>query len=105
MDRKKTPKHYQELVGRFPKVMSAIENLGVEIREAGPIDEKTAELIQLGAAAVLQSEGAVHSHTRRASQAGASPEEIYHALVLLVSTIGFPRVSAAISWARDILDK
>jgi len=47
----------------------------------------------------------VHSHVRRALEAGAKPDEIYHALVLLVSTIGFPAVSAALSWAREIIEK
>jgi len=103
---KKIPsRHYRELTKRFPGVMSAIENLGSAVREEGPIDEKTSELIQLAAAAALQSEGSVHSHTRRAFQAGAAKDEIYHALLLLVSTIGFPRVSAAVSWAQDVLDK
>jgi 4-carboxymuconolactone decarboxylase len=106
MASKKIPsKHYQELTKRFPGAMTAIENLGFAIRDEGPIDGKTIELVQLAAAAALQSEGSVHSHTRRAFQAGATKDEIYHALLLLVSTIGFPRVSAAISWAQDVLSK
>jgi alkylhydroperoxidase/carboxymuconolactone decarboxylase family protein YurZ len=32
-------------------------------------------------------------------------KEIYHALILLISILGFPRVSAAISWSRDVMDK
>jgi len=36
-------------------------------------------------------------------EAGAEPEEIYHAIILLSSTIGFPTVSAALSWADDII--
>ncbi|OQY11676.1 MAG: hypothetical protein B6I30_06380 [Desulfobacteraceae bacterium 4572_187] len=62
-------------------------------------------LIQLAAAAAIQSEGSVHSHTRRALQAGVTKKEIYHALILLISILGFPRVSAAISWSQDIMDK
>jgi len=105
-DEKKVPsKHYHEMVEMFPEFMSVLQKLGATVRDSGPLDEKTSELIQLAASATLQSEGAVHSHTRRAMQAGASKEEIYHSLILLVSTIGFPRVSAAISWARDILNK
>ncbi len=103
-DKKIPSRHYRELSKRFPGVMAAIENLGARVREEGPIDAKTSELIQLAAAAALQSEGSVHSHTRRALEAGATKDEIYHTLLLLVSTIGFPRVSAAISWARDLLD-
>ena len=102
-EQKVPSRHYNEMLEMFPELMSMLQKLGATVHDAGPIDGKTAELIQLAAACAIQSEGAVHSHTRRAIQAGASKEEIYHSLLLLVSTIGFPRVSAAISWARDII--
>ena len=106
MANKKIPsKHYHEMVKLFPSMMSALEGMGAAIRKEGPIDGKTVELIQLAAAATLQSEGSVHSHTRRACELGATKEEIYHTLALLISTIGFPRVSAAVSWAEDVLKK
>jgi alkylhydroperoxidase/carboxymuconolactone decarboxylase family protein YurZ len=38
-------------------------------------------------------------------ESGAKPEEIYHTLILLTSTIGFPTVSAAVSWADDVIKK
>ena len=98
-------KHYQKLTKMFPQVVAALENLGTTVRDAGPIDNKTAELIQLAVAAANQSTGSVHSHTRRAIQAGATEEEIYHSLLLLVSTIGFPKVAAALAWVSEILDK
>jgi alkylhydroperoxidase/carboxymuconolactone decarboxylase family protein YurZ len=47
----------------------------------------------------------VHSHVRRALECGAKKNEIYHSIILLTSTIGFPAVSAAISWADDIIEK
>jgi AhpD family alkylhydroperoxidase len=84
--------------------MDNLESLGKSIRQAGPIQEKEVQLIQLAAAAAQKSEGAVHSHVSRAIEAGASPEEVRHALMLLVSTIGYPSVAAALSWADDILD-
>lgn len=106
MPEKKIPsKHYQKLIKMFPQVMTAVENLGTTVKDAGPIDNKTAELIQLAVAAANQSTGSVHSHTRRAIQAGATEQEVYHSLLLLISTIGFPKVAAALSWVREILDK
>jgi alkylhydroperoxidase/carboxymuconolactone decarboxylase family protein YurZ len=62
-------------------------------------------LIQLAAAAASKSEGSVHSHARRALDAGAKPDEIYHAIILTASIIGFPAVSAALSWADDIIQR
>jgi AhpD family alkylhydroperoxidase len=98
-------KHYHNLQARFPEVLQAVENLGTTVRSAGPLDNKTAELIQLGVAAAAGSIGAVQSHTRRALEAGASREEVEHALLLLVSTIGFPQVAAALSWVEKVFSK
>jgi 4-carboxymuconolactone decarboxylase len=101
----KFPPWYVLIKKNYPKFMDALEQLGEAVRREGPLDGKTAHLIQLAAAAAVRSEGSVHSHVRRARAAGASPEEIYHALILLTSTIGFPSVSAALSWAYDVLEK
>jgi len=57
----------------------------------------------LVAAAAIQKEGSVHSHARMALDAGATPDEIYHCIIVLVSTIGFPRVAAAVSWIDDVV--
>lgn len=105
MDVKEIPKHYESLKSRFPKVVSALENLGKTAKVAGPLDEKTVHLMQLVAASAIHSEGAVHSHARRAIEVGANPDELYHCILVLVSTIGFPRVSAAISWVDDIVQR
>jgi len=95
---------YDEISNLYPDVIAAQEKLGITVRELGLLDEKTSHLIQLAAAATAKSEGAVHSHTKRAVKAGATKEEIYQTLLLLISTIGFPQAMAAISWSRDILE-
>ena len=98
------PKFYQKMQNNYPGVMQAVNELGKATSDAGPVADKQAQLIQLGAAAAMRSEGSVHSHTRRALKAGASPEEVRHTLILLISTIGYPNVAAALSWADDILE-
>jgi 4-carboxymuconolactone decarboxylase len=105
MSKQKLPGLFTDIGKRYPELAGAVENLGKTAREMGPVDEKTSHLIQLAAAAAIRSEGSVHSHVRRALQAGAGEEEIYHALILLTSTIGFPAVAAAISWADDVIRK
>ncbi len=101
----KLPNQYTGIQKEYKSFMKAVENLGKAAKAAGPLNEKTARLIQLAAAASTRSEGSVHSHVRRALAAGAKPEEIRHAIILLTSTIGFPNVSAALSWADDVLKK
>jgi AhpD family alkylhydroperoxidase len=100
---KKLPEQYTSIRRRYKSYHNAVSKLGRAARSAGPIDEKTGHLIQLAAAAAVRSEGSVHSHARRALEAGASPEEICHAVILVTSTVGFPTVSAALSWIDDTL--
>jgi 4-carboxymuconolactone decarboxylase len=97
------PCHYADLRKRFKGVMRAVDGLGKAASAAGPLDEKTSHLIRLAAAAAIRSEGSVHSHTKRALKAGAKNDDIYHTIILLTSTIGFPAVSAALSWVDDVM--
>ncbi|MBW2602637.1 MAG: carboxymuconolactone decarboxylase family protein [Deltaproteobacteria bacterium] len=103
MSNKKPPGLYTMLGEKHPKFISALEELGKVVKQEGPLDEKTVHLVQLAGAAAIGSEGAVHSHARRAVKAGVEQEQMHHAIILLTSTIGFPRVAAALSWVQDII--
>jgi 4-carboxymuconolactone decarboxylase len=103
--KKPTPKFYQSIARKYPQYMAALNAVGKASANAGPLPEKTLHLVQIGAAAALRSEGAVHSHTRRALAAGATREEVQHAVIGATSTIGFPNVMAALSWINDVADK
>ena len=105
MGKEELPEHYESLRSRHPKLMSALEELGKAAKESGPLDEKTSQLIQLAASASVQSVGAVHSHARRALEAGATPDELYHSILVIVSTIGFPKAAAAVSWVDNVVQK
>ena len=101
---KKLPKAYRDLKERYGEYLGAVEKLGSTVKQAGPIGEKTAQLVQLTAAPAIRSAGAGHRHARGGPGAGATPEEIRHALILLTSTIGFPTVVAGLTWVGDILE-
>jgi 4-carboxymuconolactone decarboxylase len=97
------PKPYQQFRQDHPDVYKAYENLGKVTAESGPLDIKTRELIKLGMAAAAKSESAVQSHTHRALDAGTTPAEIEHALMLGVTTLGFPTMMAALTWAKQAI--
>ena len=97
------PSAFRRLKLQHADFLKAVDALGAAAQRAGPLDDKVTQLVQLAAAAAIRSEGAVHSHARRALEAGASPEEIHHALISIASTIGFPTVRAALSWADDVI--
>lgn len=101
----KLPNRYVRFFDRYPAVGQAYRGLGDAVAEAGPLDGKTRALIKLGIAVGARMEGAVHSHVRKCREAGATNEEIRHAILQSTTTIGFPNMMAALSWADDILEE
>lgn len=99
------PQSTQTLRKWYPGVWKSFQELGDQCHGAGPLDERVRRLVKVGIAAASQSEGAVHSAVRNAKAAGVSPEEIRHAILLAMTTVGFPRAMAALSWADDILKR
>jgi 4-carboxymuconolactone decarboxylase len=97
------PKNFVRIQEKYGNIIDILQQLGQATTEAGPLDVKTGHLLQMAAGAALRSEGAVHSHVRRALKAGVSAEELRHAMVLLIPTIGFPTVAAALSWVDDVI--
>ncbi len=98
----KIPGWYEEQGKRFPAVFKSYEGLGDALRKAGPLDAKTQALVKLGIAVGGRLEGAVHSHVRRSLEAGATIDECRHVILLATTTIGFPSMMAALSWAEDV---
>jgi AhpD family alkylhydroperoxidase len=97
------PARYLQFQKRYPKVFQAYDALGAATAEAGPLPDKTRALVKLAIAAGGQMEGAVHSHTRRALEAGCTAEEIYHVALLGITTLGFPTTMKIFSWVDDVL--
>ena len=97
------PETYRKFAQDQSQIMAAYEQLGAAAATAGPLDHKTRELVKLGMAAALRAETAVHSHVHRALEAGATEEEIEHTLLIGVTTMGFPTMMTALSWARAAL--
>jgi AhpD family alkylhydroperoxidase len=100
---KKLPSAYQRFGEKYPRIMKSYEELGAATIGEGPLDRKTAELVKLGIAIGAGLEGAVHSHVRRAREFGSSDDEIRHAIRLALTTVGFPTMMSALSWAEDVL--
>lgn len=99
------PNAYQKFSSMFPGVLDSFQKLGAGCRDAGPLDDKTQNLVKLGVAVGANSRGAVMSSVRKALSTGASEDEIYHAILLSITTSGFPAMIAAMGWAGEVLEK
>jgi 4-carboxymuconolactone decarboxylase len=99
------PKTYENFSVKFSEIMKDYQQLGKTCREAGPLEHKYQDLIKLGIAIGANSRGAVMSSVRKALTSGSTPEEITHAVLLSLTTTGFPNMIAALSWVNEVLDQ
>ena len=99
------PKRFKKFKEDFPKVADAYEALGDAVHASGPLDKKTRALVKLGISAGARLEGGFHSHVRKAIDAGVTKEEMVHAVMLALPTIGLPSMMAALSWIDDVFEK
>jgi len=100
---RRVPLRFQEFTKQYPQVATAYEALAGECRRSGPLGERDQALVKIGVAAGTQTEGVVHSQVRKALDIGLQPDEIRHAILLALTSIGFPKMMAALTWAEDIL--
>lgn len=101
---KDLPSAASQIAEHHPDVWRAFESLGEACAHAGPLDARTRHLIKIAIAIAGGSEGATHSHVRRALADGVSPDEIRHATLLVAPTLGFPRAVAGRTWVEDVLN-
>ena len=101
----KLPEFYERFLENFPEVGRTYNELSDACKTSGPLDERTAELIKIGVSIGGRLRGATRSHTRRALKAGASHEEIRHAVLMATTTIGFPGMMAGLAWVEEVFEE
>jgi alkylhydroperoxidase/carboxymuconolactone decarboxylase family protein YurZ len=100
---RKLPSGAAKIAKNYPEIWAAYEKLGAACAEAGPFDARTIRLVKLALAVAAESEGAVHSHTRRALDEGVPKSELLQVALLAIPTIGLAKAVAAMTWIEDIL--
>ena len=100
---KKVPGPFRKFVEAYPECGMTYEALALASREAAGFAEKDAELVKLALAIGSRLEGAVHSHARRALEAGATAAQVRGVALLGLTTLGFPHTMMGTSWIEDVL--
>lgn len=99
------PFSYKRFKGEFPEIEKEYDRLAKKCHVSGPLNEKTRRLVKLGIAIGANSEGAIKSHARRALAIGLSAKEIRHVVLLGLTTIGFPKMVAALNWVHEAFEE
>ena len=82
---------FTEFKKDFPKVFADHEALGKEIHEkSGHLPEKERWLIKIAISGASHRLVALETHIMKAREAGVTEAEIKHALLMLITTTGFP---------------
>ena len=95
---------YKRFREHYPKVDAAYEELSMVLHDAGPLTTRERRLVKLAVAVGASSEGAVRSHVRKALGEGIRAEEIHHAILLSLTTAGFPHMIAALKWTDQVIE-
>ena len=93
-----------EVAQAYPGIWRAYAALGAACAGAGPVEGEALRLVKLALAIGAASEGAVHSHCRRALEDGVPAAALKQVALLAIPTLGFPRAIAALTWVEDITD-
>ncbi len=104
-EKKFLPFSYKRFRKEFPALEREYDRLAKKCHASGPLNEKTRRLVKLGIAIGSESEGAIKSHARRAMAIGIAPKEIRHAVLLGLTTIGFPKMIAALNWVHEAFEE
>jgi 4-carboxymuconolactone decarboxylase len=87
----------------FPLVHDRHEALGAEIHErSGPLPEKVRWLVKIAVSGAAAHRLALETHIEKGREAGLTDEEIKHALLLLIPTVGFPAFMEAYMVLRNM---
>lgn len=99
------PKPYRLMHDQYPEYMQAYEAFGKAAADSGPLDAQTIAIAKLAISIGAGLEGAAHSHTRKALEAGCTTDQLRHVAMLSAPTIGFPTMMRARSWVEEVLAK
>lgn len=87
----------------FPGVYASHEALGKEIHEhSGKLPVKVRWLIKVAVSAATRHKLSLETHLAKAREAGATDDEIRHALLLVMQTAGFPTFMEAYSVFKNM---
>jgi 4-carboxymuconolactone decarboxylase len=98
------PAPYLRLQREHPDLIEAYERFASVAHESGPLSGRERRLVKLAIAIASASEGATHSHARRALAEGIGVADLRHVAILTASTMGLPVAVKALTWIGDVVD-
>ena len=97
------PATIRSFASKFPRLWAEYLALREACDRSGPLSPKTRELVKIGIEVARKRHGGLLAHITRAQRAGATKEEIAHAILLALPLVGLPDVLDAFHAAKKRL--
>ena len=98
------PPALEGLAAHSPGVIEVLRDARVQLERRSGLDERTMELVRLGALIALGApEESYAAHIRRALEAGAGDADVWGAVLVVAPLVGVPRLVDAVPHVRAAL--
>lgn len=92
------------LRGLDPAAIAALRDARVTLERVSGLDERTIELVRIGALVALAAPAdSLHAHVTRARAVGIPPDEVWGAVLAVATLVGVPRLIATVPTIRSSL--
>jgi alkylhydroperoxidase/carboxymuconolactone decarboxylase family protein YurZ len=92
------------LQGLDPEALAALRDARVVLERLSGLDERSIELVRLGALIALAAPPeAIGAHVERAVAIGVPAEEVWGAVLAVATLVGVPKLIAAVPGIRSAL--
>jgi 4-carboxymuconolactone decarboxylase len=96
-----TPRSYNRFKEKYPEIGARYEELGHAVHHNGPLSERERALVKLAISGSQLYHSAFKAHIRKAIAAGLTRAEIEHVALLMLPTVGFPTMKAALGLIEE----
>lgn len=101
----KLPRAAAKIAQEHPELWEAYQRFGELVGSAGPLKARERRLVHLAYALGSNSQGAAHSHARRALAEGVSAADLEHVAILAATTLGWPQAVRALTIIQDVCNR
>ncbi|MBL9011960.1 MAG: carboxymuconolactone decarboxylase family protein [Alphaproteobacteria bacterium] len=96
------PSFAGDVAARFPDIWKTYQALGEAAAAAGPLTEREQRLVKIALAIGSGSEGATHSHARRARREGIDAAALQQIPMLAITSLGWSQAMRGLAWIEDV---
>ena len=96
------PSFVGDVAARYPDIWRSYQALGEAAAASGPLTAREQRLVKIALAIGSGSEGATHSHARRARREGLDAAALGQIAMLAITSLGWSQAMRGLAWIEDV---